>query len=353
MRFHLDAEQEMLRDSLRRTIADLDRYRRACLDDTLTEDDRPWTALMDAGIGAILLPTEFGGSALGLLDAALAFECLGEGAIPGPFLGQVLSGLAVSLSDDPDLKQQLLPGLGSGNVIGAIALYVDDGRAGQWPAVVDGRLSGAVPLMAGNAHAAVLIVQMVAGDLVLVNTTDPGVVLTAVPSFDPTRPMISARFDAVPCANLAGERAGARVRDAGLVLLAADALGGAQRCLDMAVAYAKTREQFDRPIGAFQAVKHQLGDMALQVEPSRALLWYAAHAWDMRQDDSARMAAQTKAHLADCFVNVARAAIEAHGGIGYTWEFDLHIWFRRSLHDRAYLGSPALHRERAARLAGW
>lgn len=145
----------------------------------------------------------------------------------------------------------------------------------------------------------------------------------------------------------------ARIFDAALVLLAADALGGAQYCVDLSVGYAGEREQFGQPIGRFQALKHQLAQMALEVEPSRALVWYAGYAHDAGLPDASRAAAIAKAHLADRFVSVARAAIAAHGGIGYTWEYGLNNWFRRSMFDRAYLGSPAVHRARAADLAGW
>src|SRR6202012_2509545 len=145
----------------------------------------------------------------------------------------------------------------------------------------------------------------------------------------------------------------AAIYDAALVLMAADALGGAQYCADLSVGYAKEREQFGQPIGRRQALKHQLATMALEVEPARALMWYAGYAWDAGQPDAPRAVAMAKAHIADRFVSVARAAIAAHGGIGYTWEYGLSGWFRRSLFDRAYLGSPSLHRARAAELAGW
>jgi len=131
------------------------------------------------------------------------------------------------------------------------------------------------------------------------------------------------------------------------------AFGGASRCLDLAVEYAKTREQFDRPIGAFQALKHQLANMALEIEPARAMYWYAAYTQDHAPAEAARSAALAKAHLTDVFAQAARDAVEAHGGIGYTWEYPLHMWVKRSLFDRAYLGIPAIHRQRAADLAGW
>jgi alkylation response protein AidB-like acyl-CoA dehydrogenase len=130
-------------------------------------------------------------------------------------------------------------------------------------------------------------------------------------------------------------------------------LGGAQHCTDVSVSYAKEREQFGQPIGRFQGLKHQLAHMALDVEPARALLWYAAYAWDAQLPDVSRAAAMAKAHLCEVYTRTTRAAIAAHGGIGYTWEYGLNYWFRRSIANRAWLGSPAEHRARAADLAGW
>ena len=125
------------------------------------------------------------------------------------------------------------------------------------------------------------------------------------------------------------------------------------RCVEMSVAYAKEREQFGVKIGEFQGLKHQLADMAVAVESTRGLYWYAAHAWDALPDQSERLAALAKAQIADTFAQVARDAVEAHGAIGFTWEENLQVWFKRSIFDHTYLGSPAHHRERAARLAGW
>jgi len=144
-----------------------------------------------------------------------------------------------------------------------------------------------------------------------------------------------------------------RARDAGLVLLAADAYGGARRCLEMTVRYVLTREHFGQPIGAFQGVKHQLADLATELDPALSLWWYAAHAFDRIRDRSERHAAIAKAHLTDLFDRVARVTTELHGGIGFTWEYDLHLWFRRSVFDRAFLGEAGYHRARAAELAGW
>src|SRR5437667_284853 len=181
-----------------------------------------------------------------------------------------------------------------------------------------------------------------------------GLGVTPLSGTDRTRRVAAVELEAVPATRIAAGRAAIdRARDAGLVLLAADAWGGARRCLDMTVKYALTREQFGQPIGAFQAVKHQLADLAADLEPALSLWWYAAHAYDYIPERAARHAALAKAHLTDLYDRATRVAIELHGGIGFTWEYDLHLWFRRAVFDRAFLGEASYHRLRAADLAGW
>ena len=141
--------------------------------------------------------------------------------------------------------------------------------------------------------------------------------------------------------------------DAGRVAVAADLLGAAERCLEKAVEYAKQREQFGRLIGSFQAVKHMCAEMAAELEPARSLVWYAAHAWTELPGEASLMAAHAKAHLAEIATEIARTATEVHGGIGFTDDHDLHLWFKRVGLDRQLLGGPALLREHAARLQGW
>jgi alkylation response protein AidB-like acyl-CoA dehydrogenase len=175
-----------------------------------------------------------------------------------------------------------------------------------------------------------------------------------IDGLDRTRRLDHIHFDAAGCERLPrGAAAAPRVRDAALVLLAADAFGGAARCLELAVGYAQTREQFGTTIAHFQAIKHQLANLALEVEPARALYWYAAHAWDHLPQESALSAALAKAHLTEVFLRTARDTVEVHGGIGYTWDCDVHFWLRRAVFDRAFLGDPALHRARVAELSGW
>ena len=189
--------------------------------------------------------------------------------------------------------------------------------------------------------------------LFLVERDSPGVEISAMTVNDMTRPLDVVAFSDAHAVRLPNAAAVQRTMDAGLILLAADAFGGSRRCLEMACSYALTREQFGQPIAAFQAVKHQLANMAADLEPSLSMVWYSAHAFDRIQDQSTRHAAMVKAHMSDLYDRVTRDTTELHGGIGFTWEFDLHLWFRRALLDRSLLGEAIYHRARAADLAGW
>ena len=139
----------------------------------------------------------------------------------------------------------------------------------------------------------------------------------------------------------------------GLVLAAADSFGAASRLIDQCVAYAGTREQFGRKIGEFQAVKHQIARLGTEIEPTRGLYWFAAYAWDHLPEEASHSASLAKAHITDRAVDTARMAVELHGGIGFTWECDVQMWFKRTMFNRAFLGTPEWLRERCATLAGW
>jgi alkylation response protein AidB-like acyl-CoA dehydrogenase len=146
-------------------------------------------------------------------------------------------------------------------------------------------------------------------------------------------------------------RALARVLDGCAVAVAAESLGGAERCLERATEYVKVREQFGRPVGSFQAVQHMAAEAAARIEPARALLWWAAWAFDGRADDAPLAAAMAKACCSDVFRAVSRSAVEMHGGVGFTWESDMHLYFKRALASAARFGDTAHHRERVAELA--
>lgn len=355
MKFHLSEEQEMIQDAVRRTvenIAPAERLR-AIVNGPTDFDQGTWDALMALGVGGLSLPERFGGSGLGLLDSALVMEVLGETAACGPFLGHLLAGQAMSRSADEALRDEWLPRLADGSARGTAA-FGDGWLPETWTATIaDGQVTGEVAFVQGADVADVFVVGLAGGGMALVPAGN-SVELAALDVSDCTRRLWKVRFGNAPGRTISDDpAAAAAVVDAGLVLLAADALGGAQKCSAMSQAYALQREQFGTPIAQFQAVKHQLADMAVEIEPARALVWYAAYAADAGLPDAPRAAAQAKAHLADRFGSVARSAVQVHGGIGYTWEYDLQIWFKRSLYDRAFLGAPSLHRERAAALAGW
>lgn len=355
MRFHPSSEQDAIQHAVRGTLERLLPRERlvGMLDERLAVEPKSWSALMELGLGGLLVPEEAGGSGLGLIDAALAVECVGAAAAPGPMIGQIVTGLAVHEAANPACTD-ILSALVSGERIAALAWGNASAPDGWAVSHADGRLTGTVDFVQDAEAADLFLVGTEGGGLALAETGE-GVSIDPQPSTDRTRVHASVIFDNAK-ANLLfepGAAQTARLFDAALVLIAADALGGADYALDLSVSYAKEREQFGRLIGSFQALKHQLADAALSVEPARALVWYAAYAFDQGLPDRARAAALAKAHLCERAVEVQRAAIAAHGGIGYTWDYGLNIWFRRSVANAAQLGTPEAHYDRAAELAGW
>lgn len=338
MRFHLTEEQSAIQDAVRGTLAEvwpmerLHAFADGRIDDGADHDPTSWQALMALGIGGLVLPEADGGAGLGLLDAALVCEVVGEAAAPGPVIGQILAALAVSRSVNAEARA-FLPAIAGGEAVVALAFGS--------PLVACAR--GASLFLADGTDGAILLIER------------EGVAIEPQAATDRSRPVSRVSFASARTHVLftGDDPMARRLRDAALVLIAADALGGAHKVTDMSVAYAKEREQFGQPIGRFQGLKHQLAHMALDAEPARALVWYAAYAWDAELPDAPRAAAMAKAHLCDVYTSATRAAIAAHGGIGYTWEYGLNYWFRRSIANRAWLGSPTRHRARAAELAGW
>jgi alkylation response protein AidB-like acyl-CoA dehydrogenase len=358
MDFGLSEEQRLLQHTVEQFLAKENdpTQLRARFDSEEAFDARLWRGMAELGLAGLVIPETHGGAGLALLEAALAAEVLGRFAAPGPFLGHTLAALALALGGSTEQQRRWLPRLASGDAVASIAFAEPGGgwQPEEWHFPVGRTLSGEKQHVLLAASADVLVVGTAGGGLALVEREAGGVVLQPFPGVDRTRRLDHVRFEGAPCEELpGGAGVAARVRDAGLVLLAADAFGGASRLVESTVEYARTREQFGVAIGHFQALKHQLANMALEVEPARALFWYAAHAFDQAPEDAPRMAALAKAHLGDRFLGVARDAVEAHGGIGYTWECDVQIWFKRAIFDRTYLGSSAVHRERAARLSGW
>ena len=362
MDFGLSEEQVLLKSTIKRFLDERcpTTRVRAIMESDSGHDAGLWRGLVDLGVTGLHIPAAYGGSGLELLDSALAAEELGYAATPGPFLGVAMATVALIEGGDAAQKEHWLPRVADGSAIVTVACGEEESEwdpARYTTRAAGGTLSGHKPFVPSAAIADALIVAAVDDSgpgLWLVERGAPGMQITALNAVDMTRRVDAVRFTDTPAVKLGGSPAAVqRTLDAGCVLIAADAYGGSRRCLDMTVQYALQREQFGQIIGAFQAVKHQIANLACELEPSLALYWYAAHAFDRIQDKSERHAAMVKAHMSDVYDRVARDTTELHGGIGFTWEFDLHLWFRRAIFDRSFLGDAAFHRERAAALAGW
>lgn len=359
MDFDLTEEQYLLGETVRRFYeAEAPTTRLLELYDADAGLDRAlWNRSAELGLAGLLVPEQYGGVGLAMLELAVASDAMGYCAAPGPLLGHSLLTLALTLGGSGEQKARWLPGLASGELVGSVA-FGEEGDAWQpeqWRlAVSDGRLSGTKKNVLFPLDADLFLVGVEGGRLAVVESDAPGVSTQDWDGVDRTRRIGGLGLDESPCALLPCDSDVAeRVRDAGLVFLAADAYGGAHRSVRLTVDYANEREQFGKTIAHFQGVKHQIADAAAEVEPARALVWYAAYAFDHRPEEAPRLAALAKAHLADRYVNASRTMVMLHGGIGYTWEFHCQFWLKRAMFDRNYLGSPSVHRERAAVLAGW
>ena len=356
MNFSLSAEQELLQSTVRDFAAKEcpPQAVHAVFDGEREAVAALWRGLAEIGVAGLVVPEAHGGAGLELLELALVAEELGRGAVPVPFLGHALAALALARGASPAQQDTWLPRLAAGAARATVALAEDGARwlPAEWRVeLANGRVSGQKQLVPEAEGAALFVVGCRGGALALVEAGRHARV-SAEPTLDRGRPLATLELDGAP-AELLGADTAQRVVDAGCVLLAADAFGAAHRLVRATAAYLQTRQQFGQPLAQFQALKHQLANMALEVDPTRGLWWYAAHAFDHVPAEASRAAALAKAHITDRAQQAARDAVEAHGGIGFTWECDVHLWFKRVMFDRLWLGGPELHRERYAALEGW
>ena len=345
MEFALSEDQRMLQDSLRGVLNDaasLDRIRKIAAGDA-AEAVGLGNALAEFGLSALPVPEEAGGLGLGALDACLVQEALGYNVAPSRFLATALAARVFAG------KADILGGLASGDVKAALAITeLYSRRDGAGVEFKGGKLTGKSLLAQSVDGATHIIVADTEGMLHSIEAGSAGVAV--MQTIDRTR-----TFHEI---NLAGAAplASAKPDDATLafarLLVAADTLGAAQAMIDKAVAYAKERQQFGRVIGSFQAVKHMCAEMAAKLEPSRALIWHAAHALDIGDSEGPFMANLAKAHLAEVGTFVARTSTEVHGGMGFTDLVGLHYWYKRIGVNRQLLGSPEQARQTAAELQG-
>jgi alkylation response protein AidB-like acyl-CoA dehydrogenase len=360
MEFALSQEQRLFDDSLRGLLADrlpMERLR-AQAEPGRGHDEELWGELTGLGLHGLLVPEDYGGAGLRVLDAAIAAEALGYAASPVPFTGSALAALALMHSGTRAQQERYLPDIAGGEARFGAAFPGLSGQTGEAQAdLAGGRLSGRVTGVIDAGAATHILLCLGDGTTVVVETTARGVSRTMHRSVDRTRPVCDFTFDNVQAELLdsANDRnaAALRVLDAGRVLIAADTLGAAQHMLDRAVAFAKERVQFGRIIGSFQGVKYMLSDCVTMLEPCRGMVWYAAYAQDELPQEARLTALHAKAHLGDMAREVARMTTEAHGGMGFTDLLGLHYWFKRISFNRQILGGPERCRDEAAKLQGW
>lgn len=360
MDFALSADQKMMQASLSGTldrVCPLQRVRSFA--ETKEDVARDvWTALTDLGVPGLLIPEAFGGVGLTQLDAALVAESLGAHVAPAPFLASaVIAPLALLGSGSTAQQERWLPRLAAGEVVAGAAIgeSIAGARDGAGVASVEGRLTGKALFVLDGAAADLFIVADLDGGLWIVPAGAPGLTYIPLTTIDLTRRVGELRLENTPAEALGrGDAAAtlARVRDAAWTMLAADMLGASSVMIDKAVAYAKERRQFGRVIGSFQAVKHMCAEMAAELEPCRALIWYAAYAADAAPAEASLTAAHAKAHLSEVSRFIARTSTEVHGGMGITDLLGLHYWFKRVGVSRQLLGGPERVRHLAAVMQG-
>jgi len=367
--FAYDADQDDFRASLRRFLADkapLDKTR-AAAESELGYDPGLWAQMStQLGLPGLHLPEEHGGSGTGLLEPAIVLEETGRALTSSPYAACLLSSLAVQRFGDAAAQADLLPGIAAGELVATLATAELGSPAGlvglQTTALSRGdqvALTGTKVLVEHGHTADVLLVSATGADtgaagarLYVVRGDAPGLTRSRSEALDLTRPVAEVRFEATPAVPL-GEAADlSPLVDLWCALLAAEMVGGTSACLDMAVAYAKDRYQFNRPIGSFQAVKHRCAEMVVALDGARAAAQYAVFAADRGSPELATVAPLAKAEAAEAYTFAAGWTIQILGGIGFTWEQDAHLYFRRAWADAALLGSPAAQRARLADTLG-
>jgi alkylation response protein AidB-like acyl-CoA dehydrogenase len=322
-------------------------------------DEANWKEMAELGWAGLALPEEWGGQGLGIVDLAVLFEEMGYVCAPSPLLSNTIAGLALTFAGSDEQRERWLAPLAAGELRGAPAL-VDAGVPSEpnkfamaAEAAGDGvTLSGEKTLVMDAGSADFFLVATSDGRRHIVEKGAPGVTVAPEQSIDPTRRVSSVRFEGV---NVAAENTlpgGTEdywpVFQRACVAIAAESTGLAQRSLDMSVAYAKDRQQFGRPIGAYQAVSHRCAQMLLETENSRSAVYGAAWAADAEPESLPLAASTAKAYASDAGWRVPDAAIQTHGGIGFTWEHDLHFFLKRGRANAATFGDAKWHRERVA-----
>jgi alkylation response protein AidB-like acyl-CoA dehydrogenase len=373
--FGFSEEQEMLRDAAKRFLADNcpTTFVRKMMADATAHDTGFWAKLVELGWPGLLIPEEYGGQGGSVLDMTVIAEEAGKALLPGPFFSTALLAAPLLIEGGSDAqKKQLLTGMAKGEIIGTVAIAEASGRFDAGGIDLKAEKKGGGYVLNGekffvpDAHVAngmaVAARTSKSADpedgvsIFTVGAQEKGVTITQLKTVDMTRRLCHVKFDnvSVEASALVGkENQGwpilRRTLDVATALLSAEMVGTAQKALDISVEYAKTRVQFGKPIGSFQAVKHKCVDMMVAVENARSITYYACWTVDERSPEAATAVPMAKAYASDMAKNVTSEAIQVHGGIGFTWEHDMHLYHRRGLAGEANFGNAPVHRETVAK----
>jgi len=355
MQFGLSESQQMLKDNARKFFAGecpMNEVRRLMETDT-TYDAALWAKMTEQGYTGIIFPEEYGGVGLGKVELILLMEEAGRALLPGPFFSTVaLAGAVIDSVAVPEQKKKYLAPICSGEARSTVAFLE---ASASWDptdariAVANGRLTGEKVFVPDAAVANFMIV-VARGGVFAVDARAPGISIKPMAGMDLTRKLYSVRFNNTTAERLGNAAGLARGLDVVTAALVAEMVGGMQRTLDMTVEYAKMRKQFGKPIGSFQAVQHQCADMYLETESARSAAYYAAWALEENAPDAAVAVSTAKMYASDACRAVGNRGIQIHGGMGFTWESDLHLYYRRAKASETMFGDATFHRERIARL---
>ena len=351
MRFELDDDQQAIQRTAREFLADrypAEEIRRLAFEDDRGFRDEQWQAIAELGWPALVVGEDDGGLGLGVVELAVLQEQIGYALAPMPLLSTVAAALAIGAAGSAEQRAQWLPALAEGERRGTVASIAPaDGVRADGDA-----LSATLEAVPDAGSADLVVVPTGHERLAVVDLRNGGVSVEPAGALDPTRKLFTVRLERAPAETLQGSdgAALARARDTIAVAVGAESVGVAQRAMEMAVAHARDRHQFGRPIGVFQAVSHRCAQMLLEVEGARSAVLYAAWALDHSPDEAPLAAAMAKAYASDAGWRVPAAALQVHGGIGFTWEHDLHLWVKRGRANAAAWGDARSHRARVAAL---
>jgi alkylation response protein AidB-like acyl-CoA dehydrogenase len=375
MDFGFNQEQELLRNTARKFLENecTSEFVRARMAEPAGVTDAFWAKLAEQGWTGLVYPEEFGGTGLGFVDLTVLMEEMGRAVMPGPFFSTLLGGLTILEVGSAAQKKEWLTKIAGGEAKAALAFTEPNARWDAVAVAVTAREAGGTYTLSGtklfvlDAHVADVIVVVARTreskrpeeglSLFLVPKGARGLSVKLLPTMDQTRKLCEVKFDdvVVGADAVLGPRDGAwvplaRVLDRATVALCAEMCGGAQRVLDMTTEYAKIRVAFGKPIGSYQGVKHRAADMLVESENAKSLTYYAAWAVDENVPEAPLAASMAKAYASDAFRRIAGAGIQLHGGIGFTWEHDLHLYFKRAKSSEFTFGDATYHRERVAQL---